>query len=82
MRSTKRLAIWRRSRCKTQCALLSKEFGFQHISLVDVLHEKSDDQTKLGPPLQPEGRHWTESDAAERLGALGIKPLHGWWDEL
>ena len=30
---------------KTQCALLCQKFGFQHISLDDVLREKSDDQT-------------------------------------
>ena len=29
---------------KTQCALLSEEFDFQHISLDDVLSEKSNDQ--------------------------------------
>ena len=32
---------------KTQCALLCQKFGFQHISLDDVLREKSDDQTYL-----------------------------------
>ena len=32
---------------KTQCALLCRKFGFQHISLDDVLREKSDDQTYL-----------------------------------
>ena len=32
---------------KTQCTLLSQRFGFQHISLDDVLSEKSDDQTYL-----------------------------------
>ncbi len=32
---------------KTQCDLLSKKFDFQHISLDDVLREKSDDQTYL-----------------------------------
>ena len=30
---------------KTQCALLCQKFGFQHISLDDVLREKSDDLT-------------------------------------
>lgn len=30
---------------KTQCALLCQKFGFQHISLDDVLREKSEDQT-------------------------------------
>jgi hypothetical protein len=30
---------------KTQCALLSKEFGFHDISLDDVLYEKSNDET-------------------------------------
>ncbi|KAL8822112.1 MAG: hypothetical protein Q9191_007145 [Dirinaria sp. TL-2023a] len=30
---------------KTLCALLCQKFGFQHISLDDVLREKSDDQT-------------------------------------
>ncbi|KAI4223087.1 MAG: hypothetical protein L6R40_008536 [Gallowayella cf. fulva] len=30
---------------KTQCALLCQRFGFQHISLDDVLHERSDDPT-------------------------------------
>jgi len=32
---------------KTQCALLCQEFGFQHVSLDDILREKSDDQTYL-----------------------------------
>lgn len=32
---------------KTQCALLCQKFGFQHISLDDVLREKSDDPTYL-----------------------------------
>jgi putative hydrolases of HD superfamily len=32
---------------KTQCALLSKGFGFQHTCLNDVLREKSNDQTYL-----------------------------------
>lgn len=32
---------------KTQCTLLSKEFGFQHISLDEVLCQKSHDQTYL-----------------------------------
>lgn len=32
---------------RTQCALLSQRFGFQHISLDDVLREKSDDQTYI-----------------------------------
>lgn len=32
---------------KTQCDLLSKGFGFQHISLDDVLREKANDQTYL-----------------------------------
>lgn len=32
---------------KMQCDLLSKEFYFQHISLNDVLREKSDDRTYL-----------------------------------
>ena len=32
---------------KTQCALLCQKFGFQHVSLEDVLHEKSNDQTYL-----------------------------------
>ncbi|KAF2259147.1 P-loop containing nucleoside triphosphate hydrolase protein [Lojkania enalia] len=31
----------------TQCALLSQEFGFQHISLEGILREKSEDQTYL-----------------------------------
>jgi len=30
---------------KTQCALLCQKFGFQHISLDNVLREKSDDLT-------------------------------------
>lgn len=30
---------------KTESALLCQEFGFQHISLDDILREKSDDQT-------------------------------------
>ncbi|KAL8765919.1 MAG: hypothetical protein Q9209_007162 [Squamulea sp. 1 TL-2023] len=30
---------------KTQCALLCQKFGFQHISLNDVLHERSNDPT-------------------------------------
>lgn len=30
---------------KTQCALLCQKFRFQHISLDDVLREKSNDQT-------------------------------------
>ena len=30
---------------KTQCALLCHKFGFQHISLDDVLREKSDDRS-------------------------------------
>jgi len=30
---------------KTQCALLCQKFGFQHISLDDILREKSDDPT-------------------------------------
>ncbi|KAL8902279.1 MAG: hypothetical protein Q9207_004797 [Kuettlingeria erythrocarpa] len=30
---------------KTQCALLCQRFGFQHISLDDLLHERSDDPT-------------------------------------
>lgn len=32
---------------KTQCTLLSQKFSFQHISLNDVLREKSDDQSYL-----------------------------------
>ena len=32
---------------KTQCTLLSQKFGFQHISLNDILREKSDDQMYL-----------------------------------
>ena len=32
---------------KAQCGLLCQKFGFQHISLDDVLHEKSHDQTYL-----------------------------------
>ncbi|KAL9118279.1 MAG: hypothetical protein Q9187_005177 [Circinaria calcarea] len=32
---------------KTQCALLSQTFDFQHITLEDVLREKSNDQTYL-----------------------------------
>lgn len=32
---------------ETQCALLSQEFGFQHISLEGILREKSEDQTYL-----------------------------------
>jgi len=32
---------------KTQCDLLAKEFGFQHIYLGDVLRERSDNQTYL-----------------------------------
>ena len=31
--------------CETQCALLSEEFGFQHISLEHILVEKSKDQS-------------------------------------
>lgn len=33
------------TRLMTQYALLSQKFGFQHISMDDVLREKSDDQT-------------------------------------
>ena len=32
---------------KTQCTLLSQKFDFQHISLNDVLREKSDDKSYL-----------------------------------
>ena len=32
---------------KTQCALLCQKFGFQHVSVEDVLREKSNDPTYL-----------------------------------
>ena len=34
-----------RNACATQCALLSEEFGFHHISLEQILVGKSEDQS-------------------------------------